>query len=465
MTILTVQIEPTEVPSFEIYVNPSVINKLNLPLHKPFDLSFGQRKMKVYLKTSHGKSNLIRIPSNTAKSLLIPNGIQVYAKRNTEELQLGPILGILVQSVDENQPQTPFGKLTGFAQEVLQIAQSKGVYAYLFTMNNLNSAQNFVIGWTYKDNKWKKNVFPVPHVIYNRISSRKLEKKLEQIISKYQEQYDFKFFNSHFLNKWEVYQKLIPTSVHSIMPKTVQYKGALSIKEMLNKYPIIYLKPSNGALGQGIIRIEKNNSVYTVQLTRVQGTITKEFNSFEKMFKYLKPRLNSKNYLVQQGLRLIHFQNRPIDFRILVQKNSRGDWAITSMVARMANDHHIVSNLAQGGTQGTVMETIQLADPQLARKNLREKFKTHALLITEYLEHSIGGHFAEFGIDLALDHSGKIWLLEVNSKPSKTTDPKANEPRPSVNRLIQYVLFLSGFNKKMKKQPKNRAYRLGGNLS
>ena len=59
----------------------------------------------------------------------------------------------------------------------------------------------------------------------------------------------------------------------------------------------------------------------------------------------------------------------------------------------------------------------------------------------------LGGRLvAELGIDLAIDVHGKIWLIEINSKPSKTDDTVINPNshfRPSVLRLIDYVLYLS----------------------
>ncbi len=63
-------------------------------------------------------------------------------------------------------------------------------------------------------------------------------------------------------------------------------------------------------------------------------------------------------------------------------------------------------------------------------------------------EELVDGHYAELGIDLAVDKSGKIWLLEINFKPSKTDDTVINPSlttRPSVIRLIEYTLYLTRF--------------------
>ncbi|MGV2806477.1 YheC/YheD family protein, partial [Clostridium perfringens] len=64
------------------------------------------------------------------------------------------------------------------------------------------------------------------------------------------------------------------------------------------------------------------------------------------------------------------------------------------------------------------------------------------------LEAAIPYHFGELGIDLAIDTTGRIWLLEVNSKPSKGENAPLNadsKVRPSAVRLVQYCQYLTGF--------------------
>ncbi len=448
MTIITVQIESHSIiPTNVIYLNKIMIKKLNLPLNNPIDLSFGNKTVHVFLGQSTNKGNLLRIPAHIGEQLHLPNGIQIHGEYKGNVLMLGPILGILVQNILYKQPKSPFGRLTAFAQEVSQKSSAKGVLTYFFSINDMNKKNNTINGWMLRNEKWISKPFPFPMVIYNRIPSRNYEKSILPIIDNLKQKHDFIFFNDHFLNKWDVAQILKPTMLKGIIPKTILYKGDQSIRELLTQFPVIYLKPTNGSLGLGIIRIEKKSELYVVRYARVQGPTTLNFKNFSSMLKYIKPRLSHRQYLVQQGLDLITLGNRPIDFRVLVQKNASGKWAVTSMVARIANDQHFVSNLAQGGTQGNVNETIKQAKPELTKIITRQSFKNYALLIAKYIEASSTGHFAELGIDLALDNKGKIWLLEVNAKPSKTDEPKENsEPRPSVTRLINYVIYASGFH-------------------
>ena len=446
MTIIAIQVEPYVNPFNIIYTNYTLVNKLKIPHNKYLNLSFGNKKIPVRIQIGSNKGNSIRIPKNIANELLIPNGIQIHAKYENGTIKLGPLLGILVQNIQDNQPKNPLGKFSPFAEELSKKSFTKGLLPFFFTYQDINQESNYITGWMYRNSKWEKRKFPISEVIYNRVSSRVLEKKLLPSITKLKDKYNFIFFNERFLDKWEIAQMLKPTSVKKIIPKTVIYRGRKTIREMINSFQTIYLKPTNGALGIGIFRIEKEENQYKVQYSRVQGPITLTFKKFEAMYNYLYPRLALRPYLVQQGLKLLSLNNRPIDFRILVQKNSKGIWAVTSMVARIANDQNFVSNLAQGGTQTTVYEAIKSAKPEFGKIITKNHFKEIALQIANIMEKNLPGNFAEFGIDLALDEKGKIWLIEVNSKPSKIDDLKdSNEPRPSVTQLANYVLYLSKF--------------------
>jgi len=452
MSIVQIQVDTEQNhPEPIIYANVATINRLNLPLNNPIPLILGQKAIETHVIYSSNKGNLIRIPQNLATELHIPNGIQLHARYNKEKgILVGPVFGVLVQTIDPKTPQNPFGKLTDFLKEIAILARNQGILFYVFTMEDIHLDSQTIKGWMLRSNQWEPKTLPFPNVIYNRISSRKYEKQLQGKITELLKQ--VVLFNDHFLNKWQVHGILEKTIIKENMPTTKYYKGNHTIKEMLSTYPTIYLKPTNGSLGRGIIKIERSINQYIVQYSKINGASTYNFKSLNKLLKHLYPRLRSEPYLVQEGLSLLQINHRPIDFRILVQKNGHGQWSVTSMVARIANDQQFVSNLARGGTPANIIETIRSASPELGKRMVKGDFRKLALLIAKKLEESSTGHFAELGIDLGLDTKGKLWLLEVNSKPSKTEESTITGPRPSVNRLIQYVRFLSGFPQETKRR-------------
>ncbi len=83
-----------------------------------------------------------------------------------------------------------------------------------------------------------------------------------------------------------------------------------------------------------------------------------------------------------------------------------------------------------------------------AKTGYSPKLRRAALEIASGIEKYVDGHFAELGVDLAIDRSGRIWLLEVNSKPSKDDNSSTSggeKIRPSVNKTVTYARYLAKF--------------------
>ncbi|WP_420908718.1 YheC/YheD family protein [Brevibacillus humidisoli] len=115
-----------------------------------------------------------------------------------------------------------------------------------------------------------------------------------------------------------------------------------------------------------------------------------------------------------------------------------------------------MSNVSRGGSMMSAVRALHMCGPwKEAARPSAAMLKQAALRLARSLEKALPGHYAEFGIDLGVDTRGRIWLLEVNSKPSKaentlqtpegTVDPPQRRPRPSVRKLMEYTAYVSGF--------------------
>jgi len=218
---------------------------------------------------------------------------------------------------------------------------------------------------------------------------------------------------------------------------------------MSTRYSTVFLKPVRGSLGKGIIRISRaEGDKYLAQYATVSGTKKQLFPNLAKLYASLSGKMKTVKYQIQQGLHLITIHGRPVDFRALVQKNETGKWSMTSIVARTAGSQHFVSNLARGGTLSTVKEAVLKSNLSgTSSSEAPARLQRAALEIAKGIDAYIPAHFGELGIDLALDANGRVWLLEVNSKPSKNDNtPLAdNKIRPSVRNMIRYSRHLAGF--------------------
>ncbi|WCN37261.1 YheC/YheD family protein [Aneurinibacillus uraniidurans] len=363
---------------------------------------------------------------------------------------IGPLVGVLIAGMSPG-PEGPFGNITDFCREVSQTCRARGGIGFVYTLSQVSAETNKLEGWMYRDGRWVKQVFPLPYCSYNRIGSRRVERKEEtQTRLHLLKQKGGLFFNEQFLDKWMIHQKLAENPDASrLLPHTTIYNGASSLQAMLTRHSYVYMKPSSGSLGRGIIRITQQNGEYICQYETINGAATRRFRTFAALHQMLKPRLTGRLYLVQQGLHLIRSHGGLVDFRALVQKDRTGKWAITSIVGRTGTRQSIVSNVARGGTMLPLTRALVASTlPTSMQVAVAGTIRRQALAVARLFEQSIGGHYAELGIDIAVERTGRVWLLEVNSKPSKTNDAVASptrSPRPSVTRIVDYCFYRNGF--------------------
>lgn len=441
-------------PRANMMMSYSLIKRLSLS-RSPIWVTYGSAANPAFIVPLHNHTPIIRISIRLANQLKISSQrtVNVHFDPVTRCLRFGPILGILMNEDIEGREAQQFGTMTRFLEECAQRCNTLGVCMTVVAPDRINIHTKSLKGWILDNKQWVMNESPLPDVLYNRITSRKLEKKVElrEKIATLQRSYGIPIFNETFLNKQEVHDMLYQDiAMRRILPETYLYQPS-RLKSMLEKYRTVYLKPCNGSLGQGIIRITRHEKQFICQYSEVTGTVTRVCSGLKELARQLARKTINSQYIIQQGLYLVTWDSRPVDFRVLVQKDRRGKWSVTSSVARIANSQHIVSNLARGGTIRKASEV--LAGIQINNKPTLSHIRDTALTIAHTFEQLVQGHFAELGIDLVLDRQGRLWLIELNSKPSKTDDTITTPSltiRPSVNRLIDYTLFITGWFQRFK---------------
>jgi hypothetical protein len=372
-------------------------------------------------------------------------------KSVSRTITIGPLIGVMISRAYSDSSDRPFGSITAFCKELVDACQTYGAFVYFFTTSDIPASYQNLEGWTYSG-RWRKSVFPIPDVIYNRLTSRKLENKpsVQHFMKEVKSRFGIAIFNEKYLNKTEVFDALRHSPVLiKYLPESHLFKNYAMLKSMSAKYSVVFLKPVAGSLGKGIIRIIRtSNQSYSCHLTSMTGTTKQAFVSLASLFTTISSKLKQRRFQIQQGLQLIEIGGRPVDFRALVQRGSSGEWAITSIVGRIAGSDHFVSNLARGGSLSKVREALENSNLGSGmQKTVSSQLRKAALEIAGGIEDQIKGHFGELGLDLAVDTNGRVWLLEANSKPSKNDGTPLAEGtvRPSVKLTIQYARYLSGF--------------------
>ncbi len=445
-------VEPNE-EQIDLCLSRQHMQKLNLT-PCTLTIQFGSQTVQARVSgMEQARRSMIR-PS-LARALHLPTGVPLLVRyeANQQRLVFGPYLGILVSAYNAQFPTNPFGAFTPFFNEVADTCRQRGGIVCAFRLKDVNWSTRTLRGLVRRHGAWRLATLPLPQCIYNRLVDRQRERSeaVGAWIQRCKEN-QIPLFNERFLNKWHVHTALEKEpEAASHLPKTMRYHGHQDLQSMLSEFRTLYAKPINGSMGRGIYRIRRTEA--GVQLTNV-GAGTRHFSSIMSLHQYLQKRTRNTSYLLQQGLHLIGIQQRPTDFRVLVQKNRQGEWSVTSMVARVGQNR-IVSNIARGGSMITPMHALRVCGPWLSSiRPSAQTLSSVALKLARHLEKSIAGHYAELGIDLGVDVNGRVWLLEVNSKPSKQANtvpvPAGAEApprriRPSVIRLHDYATYLSGY--------------------
>ncbi|MDO4541152.1 MAG: YheC/YheD family protein, partial [Syntrophomonadaceae bacterium] len=209
------------------------------------------------------------------------------------------------------------------------------------------------------------------------------------------------------------------------------------------------LKPAHGSLGLGIIRVERMSGGgmhYTVYRSGIHhGRASSAAEFLHRTQGSRKQML----YIVQQGIDLARVAGSVFDLRVILQKDRHGEWRLTKRVARIAPPGSQVSNLRRGGRAVSgerVMRRLFRNNKSLLQEK-NDELLTLCIMIADTIEQKSGKIFGELGLDIGIDNSRRWWLIEVNSKPRKTTETEASQRimRQSFLRPLEYATWLAGF--------------------
>ncbi|KUO49431.1 MAG: hypothetical protein APF76_08655 [Desulfitibacter sp. BRH_c19] len=285
---------------------------------------------------------------------------------------------------------------------------------YAFTSADILWKEQQIVGLYLIRGKWKKNKFPFPHAVYNQCYNKEKTKtirRLTNIIG------SSKCFNNiNWFNKWKVYNLLDMSILKGYIPDTFLLND-VNVSELLKKYKLVFIKPSYGYKGKSVYRVElKENGDVHISLHSLAPRFICRKN--EDIQQKLDEILCGKSFIVQKGVESSQIDHHYYDIRVLVQKNISGEWAVSTMVCRVANELYFNTS---------AYESIYDAEEIIARlfplKKMKEivlqSIKEISVNAAQVLE-AHNGMMGELSVDFVLDKEMKLWIIEINGKPQKS---------------------------------------------
>lgn len=201
------------------------------------------------------------------------------------------------------------------------------------------------------------------------------------------------------------------------LPETHLSLTKASLQQMLARNASVYLKPSGGSIGHGMLRIDTSDDGYHVSVLKNGETRGFQATDMEGVWDLVRTHRLSGPYVIQSAKELLRWQGRPCDFRVLLHKR-KNSWTVVGIGVRVAGEGVITTHVPNGGS---IVGAVDVLDGQFGTRatEVEQELRHSALVAALAIDRHYQGELGEMSMDMAIENSGRIWFLEANSKPMK----------------------------------------------
>jgi hypothetical protein len=438
--------------------------KLYLPqccaqhIQKNTTIQFGLRKMDAVIHSidngmqlednSFEKPIIIRCSEGIINRLLIQESFVYQMVYTKESIIIGPLIGFFL------------GEQCFYYHDRNMCGFTRGMEIYPYIGGLFIAFKDISIDWDemkiyglyfdYSCQKWKYGIFPIPSVVFCRAFDNK-----KSTIDKLKKLTENKVFNSARLNKWELYKMLRKKKeFEKYLPDTGSLEDINNYYKYIDKYTKVILKPAGLSRGRGICFIHKIEDYYTLYDYRLSGTPRFHMLESDEIADFLiENNFINKDYIIQPHLEFAVINGSPFDIRIVMGKDSDGEWNCRGIECRLAGSRNIITNISMGGQALSINSALRLSfGPGIASNKIKKNLIRIAKDFCSIMDET-GEHYAEFGLDFALDKNMKCWFIEANVRPVFRGFKKLdyNNYLHIRHSPLLYAASLAGFGKKVNK--------------
>lgn len=400
-------------------------------------IAFGASEATVSLDESPGGA--IILPEALLRKLCVATDLSYRVRVERGRIRLGPVIGILAASSREGMRATE--RVRALSNHLVVEPERGGLF-FLFDAESVDLERGVVQGVRcLPDEVWEEGEFPIPQVIFRRYGA-KLGSKADRL-----KRMGVRIFNERTFHKGDAARWLDRDErLQPHLPETVSLKSVKSVLAMLARHEAVYIKPVWGSQAAGILRVRREPEGFELAPAGQDATYHATEQDLAAALKPLLPKAG----IVQQGITLAKVGGRMMDFRVVMQRDGRGDWGVRGIVARCGVSDRPVTNISAGGFPLHVDEALSLLFGRLPTEVFRRRqdMVRLALGIGEALDET-GLLLGDLGVDVAYDNRGHLWLIEVNNRDPNHTIGLDVDDWPGFlmyrSMPLAFACFLAGF--------------------
>lgn len=430
-----------------IIINRRLAEKLNMAKKLRGFVSFGTRKNYVDILISETVDEKeVKLAAEVMEDLHIPE-YPIYEMRvKGNEIILGPCIGVAASRKYESITKR---MLKEIALHTLDYTNIHGAII-VFSLDKVNKEKQLIEGYCYNPqvDSWEKGIFPYPRAINRKTHmNERWQNHFLSIIGD-------NVFNNYVFDKWDMYGWFSnEEDIKGRLPETIIYNSEEDLNSMLMKYNTVYVKPIWGMKGFGVVKVSAEEGKRTFKYRENDNNVYFEANNDGEFEKISKKLFASGEHIIQQGLKLITYDDGIVDFRCVMQKNEACRWQCNGIIARVGAKESVVSNISSGGAAMPGQDFIkdELTASEAEAFDIKERMISLCMKVCNALD-EYGFNFATLGLDIGIDEKKNMWLIEVNNrKPHPGIALRANDIAGYYTILagpMHYAKALAGFGGK-----------------
>jgi len=433
----------------KVYISSDIAK--GLKLNEQLTIRYGQERVTAQVVIVRG-SQTIRLSSNLWRELSIPFTHRVHFALEENQLKIGPLVGIFTTLIYPSL-ENPAGKRTNFFKRYLYSQKDLPASYFIFGPKDISFNQKRVQGYFLRMVNgriiWEKHTIPLPDVIYNRVF--RVGEKFPSVIEAKRrlQEAGCKMFNPFCFNKWDIYQRIkYDPGAAPYLPETILHPSYDELSTLLKKYKMIYLKPVEGYMGFGIVKMYyRPDGIYCRYNKKGKNQLIR-YSTLEGAIKHIFGKRNLKDYIAQQGIQLIRLDDRSIDLRVHTNRDHLGKWKVTAVAAKMAGKGSVTTHIRTGGKVFSFDEILSRLFTEKERSVVKQKLEDAAISLSKSISDKLPKYVGDIGFDIGIDQNGHPWLFEANSQPGRHVfaHPSLRAQEPLSRRMIlDFALYLSQF--------------------